>query len=259
MPIDAFYESLREDRDDHARYRPHHRSPDRDARRAGDVRPRIARPHLRAYSAAAKIKCETLRTDPAIFDVGRPSSSPPQQVTGFAPLLPIGAADIDERRNQRGKPHPEEVDLISYITRARVPMPKSTQDFLDSCDTFYRAGERAAAGEQRNALSARVLRIQSCVCATNARRRDLPPGARRDPLTALPNAARRARRCSRRQRGKPFHDILGRFRQQKPQSYYSTSSRIRSTGDRIGFAGIRPWHRIDIHAIQNRLRNVGRR
>ncbi|MBX3686443.1 MAG: hypothetical protein KF909_09920 [Rhodocyclaceae bacterium] len=107
-------------------------------------------PHLRAYADAAKIKCETLRTDPAIFDVWSTFVVAAQQVTGFAPLLPIGAADIDERETSEGKHLIQKgVDLISYITRARVPMPKSTQDFLDSCDTFYRAasGRRQANNE----------------------------------------------------------------------------------------------------------------
>jgi hypothetical protein len=29
-------------------------------------------------------------------------------------------------------------DLISYVTRARVPMPKSAQDFAERCGQFRR-------------------------------------------------------------------------------------------------------------------------
>ena len=104
---------------------------------------------MRAYADAAKIKCETLRTDPAIFDVWSTFVVAAQQVTGFAPLLPIGAADIDERETSEGK-HLIQKGLTSSVT---LPAPgadaKSTQDFLDSCDTFYRAasGRRQANNE----------------------------------------------------------------------------------------------------------------
>ena len=107
-------------------------------------------PHLRAYAEAAKIKCETLRTDPAIFDVWSTFVVAAQQVTGFAPHLADDAADIDERESSEGIHLIRRgVDLISYITRARVPMPKSTKDFIDACEAFYRAasGRRKADNE----------------------------------------------------------------------------------------------------------------
>jgi hypothetical protein len=38
-------------------------------------------------------------------------------------------------------------DLVTYITRARVPMPKSTHEFIERCETFtLKARQPALAG-----------------------------------------------------------------------------------------------------------------
>jgi hypothetical protein len=34
-------------------------------------------------------------------------------------------------------------DLVSYIARARVPMPKSTREFVERCEAFRQSEERA--------------------------------------------------------------------------------------------------------------------
>ena len=89
------------------------------------------------FARIAKIKCETLRTDPDIFDVWSDFVVAAEELAAFSPA-PSHSLNADARQlasdGQRlllqGR------DLVSYITRARVPMPKSTRDFIERCETF---------------------------------------------------------------------------------------------------------------------------
>ncbi len=92
---------------------------------------------IRQFADAAKLKTETLRTDPVIFDVW------PQFVVASEKLLSIG---LVERNNEScvacwevdegNRLLQEGVNLITYIARARVPMPKSAQAFIDRCAAY---------------------------------------------------------------------------------------------------------------------------
>jgi hypothetical protein len=89
---------------------------------------------------AAKSKCETLRTDKDIFDVWTSFAVAAERLAAYKPSLP---ADATAREHEwaaqgahllrRGK------DLISDITRARVPMPKSTREYTEECERYRRA------------------------------------------------------------------------------------------------------------------------
>ena len=89
------------------------------------------------FTRAAKLKCETLRTDPDIFDVWSDFVVAAEELAAFSPA-PLHSLNADARQlgsdGQRlllqGR------DLVSYITRARVPMPKSTREFIERCETF---------------------------------------------------------------------------------------------------------------------------
>jgi hypothetical protein len=100
-----------------------------------------AEPLLRHLGRVAKIKCETLHTDPEIFDVWAEFVTAVERVAAFQPCLPQRAslADLD-RAAQGRRLLIEGKELIFHITRARVPMPKSTaalierlRQFADSC------------------------------------------------------------------------------------------------------------------------------
>nr|WP_234022869.1 hypothetical protein [Sorangium cellulosum] len=89
------------------------------------------------FSHAAKVKCETLRTDAEIFDVWTSFVVAAEKLAAFRPLL--GAEAPPATREQaaqgvelivRGK------NVISYITRARVPMPKTTAEFIERCARY---------------------------------------------------------------------------------------------------------------------------
>lgn len=89
---------------------------------------------------AAKLKSETLRTDPDIFDIWSDFSVAAERLADLVPRLspdpgiPEQEAALQGRQLLRqGK------DLIFYVTRARVPMPKSTRELIERCER-YRSG-----------------------------------------------------------------------------------------------------------------------
>ncbi len=94
-------------------------------------------PLIRLYADAAREKCETLRTDPAIFEIWPAFVVAGEQLNRFEPILPSRSARTQVRMAESG------IELLragtalaTYITRARVPMPKSTSDYIKRCDTF---------------------------------------------------------------------------------------------------------------------------
>lgn len=98
-------------------------------------------PMIREFADVARAKVETLRTDPKIFDVWATLVAAGERLANFHPVLDDNASDADRRRasyatqlicNGRA--------LIFYITRARVPMPKSAKEFIDRCDTYAQTG-----------------------------------------------------------------------------------------------------------------------
>jgi hypothetical protein len=107
--------------------------------------------HVAEFAQAAKVKTETLRTDPDIFDVWARFVVSGEHVASFQPRA---AADASPQARQelwdathligQGR------DLITYITRARVTMPKSTLEFVERCERF-RGGCTALAPGARSA------------------------------------------------------------------------------------------------------------
>lgn len=89
---------------------------------------------------AAKHKCETLRTDTDIFDIWTDFAVAMEQLEAFAPLLGGEHSPHTLQLAADGKQllrHGSE--LISYVTRARVTMPKSTHDYVDRCQRYTTA------------------------------------------------------------------------------------------------------------------------
>jgi hypothetical protein len=90
------------------------------------------------FAKAAKINCETLRDDPDIFEVWSDFVVAGEKLSGFGPER---ATNDGERllleRGQRLLANARE--LVLAITRARVPMPKSSRTFIERCRTFRAA------------------------------------------------------------------------------------------------------------------------
>jgi hypothetical protein len=95
------------------------------------------------FADAAKLKMESLRTDPDIFDVWAQLVTAAERLANFAPLPQALTSDgvapkhslsegLQLLRNGR--------DLIFYIARARTPMPKSTREYIERCETYRESG-----------------------------------------------------------------------------------------------------------------------
>jgi len=98
---------------------------------------------IRDFAQAAKVKTETLRTDPDIFDVWAQLVTAAERLANFAPQPQALPADKKAARHsisdglqliRNGR------DLVFYIARARTPMPKSTREYIERCETYLATG-----------------------------------------------------------------------------------------------------------------------
>jgi hypothetical protein len=89
-------------------------------------------PAIGEFARAAKVKCETLHTDPKIFEAWSMFVTAGERLLGFQP---VGSqrSPVDERlRISQGlQLLAAAKELVTHVTRARVPMPKSTRELLD--------------------------------------------------------------------------------------------------------------------------------
>jgi hypothetical protein len=90
-----------------------------------------------AFAKAAKVKCETLRTDPKIFDIWTDFTVASEHLSNFSPRLSQAPTPELMQLACDGKQLLQEGrELVSYITRARVTMPKSTRDYISRCEHY---------------------------------------------------------------------------------------------------------------------------
>ncbi|MDR3213833.1 MAG: hypothetical protein LBT71_07965 [Azoarcus sp.] len=92
---------------------------------------------IRRFTDEAKNKCETLRTDTDIFDVWAGFVVASEQLAAYAPQTPT-QPDVALMRHaadgirliKQGRA------LITYLSRARVAMPRSTKDYIERCAEY---------------------------------------------------------------------------------------------------------------------------
>ncbi len=98
---------------------------------------------IRAFARTARIKTETLRTDPNIFDVWPQLVTAAERLANFAPNATAESANnLSDGHSisdglqliRAGR------DLIFFITRARTPMPKSTKEYIERCRVYLETG-----------------------------------------------------------------------------------------------------------------------
>ncbi len=89
-------------------------------------------PFVGEFARAAKVKCETLHTDPTIFEAWSMFVTAGERMLAFQPTG-SQRSPVDERlRISQGLELVAAAKaLVTHVTRARVPMPKSTHEFLD--------------------------------------------------------------------------------------------------------------------------------
>ena len=101
-------------------------------------------PSIRDFVSAARIKTETLRTDPEIFDVWPQLVTAAERLANFTPqshtLLPVDDTTPQHSISDGLQLIRSGRDLIFYITRARTPMPKSTREYIERCEIYLKTG-----------------------------------------------------------------------------------------------------------------------
>ncbi|MES9943926.1 MAG: hypothetical protein ABW080_03090 [Candidatus Thiodiazotropha sp.] len=94
---------------------------------------------IRHYACMARRKCETLRTDPDIFDAWVEFVVAGEAITGYTAEqveVETGKGILDEFDTRYMLE--QGVELIADITRARTSMPNSTKEYLGLCEQFKR-------------------------------------------------------------------------------------------------------------------------
>lgn len=90
-----------------------------------------------AFAQAAKVKCETLRTDPDIFNIWTDFTVASEHLSNFSPrLAPAQTPELMQLVTDGKQLLQQGRELVSYITRARVTMPKSTRDYIMRCEHY---------------------------------------------------------------------------------------------------------------------------
>jgi hypothetical protein len=137
-------------------------------------------PLIAWFARAARVKCETLHTDPEIFEVWSAFVSEAEKLAAFQPRLPQRHSLDDRLRAVQGvQLIADGKELVSSITRARVPMPKSGREYLERLELHRsawvpRVGDRAAAGTMRSRV---VGESRGGEGASHGLRPELLPGA----------------------------------------------------------------------------------
>lgn len=89
------------------------------------------------FGKAAKNESETLRRDPVIFEVWPRFVAAAEELETFEPSVSSNVSDSRRQEIEKGRQLIREgTALITYLASARVPMPKSTRDFLRNCDAY---------------------------------------------------------------------------------------------------------------------------
>lgn len=90
---------------------------------------------ITAYAAAAKIESETMKTDPAIFQVWPEFVATGDELFQYEPPR-AGDAQLTARALNGLELIREGKKIIEWVAFARVPMPKTAQNFLARCDAY---------------------------------------------------------------------------------------------------------------------------
>lgn len=101
---------------------------------------------------AARIKTETLRLDPNLFSVWADFVTASERLAAVpAAPQPLNDANTLRRADQARQLLEDGRELMTYIARARVSMPKSTDEFVRRCEAF--SADRSPAWHQMECAS----------------------------------------------------------------------------------------------------------
>lgn len=90
---------------------------------------------------AAKMEAETIRRDKAIFDVWPKFVAASEDLEEFEPNVPDVMSEDMHRQVADGlRLINEGKDVLGFLSGARVPMPKTTQEYLERCRRYTETG-----------------------------------------------------------------------------------------------------------------------
>ena len=96
---------------------------------------------IRELAESAKLEAETMRSDPAIFEVWPRFVAASEALVAYRPDLPPRAPEfVCQRASDGTELLSTGIELLNYLAAARVPMPKITRNYLDCCDGFAARG-----------------------------------------------------------------------------------------------------------------------
>jgi hypothetical protein len=105
------------------------------------------------FVVAAKLKTETLRTDPEVFEVWSSFVVASETLCGFQPTLGSNAGPDAQLSVQFSELLRAGAELVSSMARARVPMPKSTRAFIERCEALQQSAKAKKEVATRPALT----------------------------------------------------------------------------------------------------------
>jgi hypothetical protein len=142
VPIEEFYESR------YIKISQAKRDIDRIADTMADMFTKIpafngVEPLIQTFARAARIKTETLRTDPDIFDVWSQMVTAGERLVNFSPNFDrqviLSVSDGHSVSDGLKLIHVGR-NLTFFITRARTSMPKSTDEYIERCLVYLETG-----------------------------------------------------------------------------------------------------------------------
>jgi len=102
-------------------------------------------PLVLEFARIAKVKCETLRTDPDIFEVWADFVVASERLGAVAPCLSPTSTPAEHQLAADGlRLILQGRNLLTDITRARVTMPKSAREYIERCETYAALAQAAA-------------------------------------------------------------------------------------------------------------------
>jgi hypothetical protein len=107
-------------------------------------------PVIDDFVIAAKLKSETLRTDPEVFEVWSSFVVASEILSGFQPALPGTDSQVCAQFCEVLRAGAE---LVSWMARARVPMPKSTRAFIERCEALQQIAKSKKEAASRPVLT----------------------------------------------------------------------------------------------------------
>ncbi len=92
---------------------------------------------VKQLATSARLQVETMKSDPAFFSIWPAFVAAREALESFRPAAAAAAESLPPQRIEQGVNLIKAgTALITYLSEARVPMPRSMQEVLRQCDTF---------------------------------------------------------------------------------------------------------------------------